>query len=112
MAYQPFTITGGTGGYSVLTSPATHSGSITAVSGDCWVRLLSGTPTVTESGANVSMENLPAGTGYDAGWAFVPESATLSFGQERVSGATQSEAEPVKQIDLYLSGSTVTCLQH
>lgn len=111
MAYQPFTITGGNGGYSALTSPATHSGSITVVSGTAWVRLLSAT-TVTASGENADMANLPAGTGYDAGWAFIPEGGTLSFGQERVLGATQSDTEPVKQIDLYLSGATVTCIQH
>ncbi len=115
--YQPFTITDGSGGYSILngtsTDPTpTHSGSLSAVSGDCWVRLLK-TATVTESGANANMDNLPAGSGLDSGWAYVPAGATLEFGVERFNGATQSETEPVVQIDIYFVGTgTVTCLQH
>jgi hypothetical protein len=111
MAYQPFTITGGNGGYSVLNAPATHSGSITAVTGTCWVRFVV-TPTVTADGANANLVNLPAGVGFDNNWAFIPEGGTLNFGSERTMGASQSDTEPVKQIDLYLSGCTVTCVQH
>lgn len=112
MAYQPFTIVDGNGGYSKLNSPlATHSGSVTCYSGACYVRLLK-TPTVTASGANNAMANLPSGT-FSNGWAYVPAGSSLSFGAERVLGASQADTEPVSQIDIYFSDSgTATCIQH
>lgn len=119
MAYQPFSIIGGNGGFSVYNADAngastpTRSGSISCLSGSCYVRLLK-TATVTSSGQNANLAPLPVNVnGYVDEWAYLPGGATLTFGQEQVNGATQSITEPVAQIDIYCdSTSTVTCLQH
>lgn len=111
MAYQPFIITGGSGGYSRLNSPATRSGTVTCLAGYCYVRLLQ-TATVTASGANADIVG-PSGSGYEDGWCQIAEGDVLAFGQEIVDGATQSITEPVIQIDVYIpEDAEVSCLQH
>ncbi len=113
MAYQPFSIIGGSGGYSKLNDPAskTHSGAVACLDGSCWVRLLK-TATVTASGANNDITP-PGGSGFEDGWAYLSAGDSLAFGQERVSGATQSETEPVGQIDIYIADTAdISCMQH
>lgn len=117
MAYQPFTLFGASGAYSKLNATdagvltPTRSGSVSCLAGTCWVRLVK-TPTVTASGANNALVP-PAGDAFQDGWAYLTEGASMAFGAEKYLGATQTDTEPVGQIDIYIDDSaTVSCIQH
>ncbi len=67
---------------------------------------------MTASGANADIVG-PSGSGFDDGWALLGEGDAMAFGQEIVNGSTQSIADPVGQIDVYIpEDAEVSCLQH
>ncbi len=114
MAYKPFTIVEGSGPFSKLCNEdgqSIRTGSVSCISGTgCYVRLLH-TSTVTASGENQAMLDLPTGATFTDGWAYVNAGGSIPFGTERV--ADTATTEPVAQIDIYIdSDSTVSVLAH
>lgn len=115
--YKPFTIVQGSGPFSKLCTSGdgkpVHGGTVACIEGTgCYVRFLK-TATATVSGENSDMSDLPSGATFTDGWAYVTAGGYIPFGSERILGATQSDVEPVSQIDIYIdSESTVSVLQH
>lgn len=108
MAYQPFSIVGGSGGMSYLNATPTRSGSIACTNGTAWVRLKH-TATVTASGNNNTISS-PANDGMIDGWVRLEDGDTFEFGVERVHETAQSDL--IAQIDFFCEQCNVTCIQH